>query len=270
MHLFIDGKNAIYRAVYASQKSKGLSFTYLIRQIASWMIKYNPDSVHVFWDAPRAEVWRRKIHPTYKDREGNEYIENIKPEIEKTINQAQILFNNMGIRQYSKKSMEADDLIYAAVNVLYPQNIAIVSTDGDMAQIIYRYNNVTLFNSSTNCEVKKPEHDPVYMKILTGDKSDTIEGFRGIGDKKATALLESKYGFYDFSKDNKEKFKFNMVLVDLSVCPHLMINKLYCMDILSKIVNYDNQKIIDSCKELKLTSYLMEHNNYAPHFRKLK
>ncbi len=268
-HLLIDGKNAVYRAVYASKKSRGSAFNYLIRQISSWIVKYRPSHVHVFWDAPRNDVWRRKVSSTYKNRDGNEYIENVKDDINKLIYDARSAFEHMNIRQYSKKYMEADDLIYATINILYPQKSIIVSTDSDMTQIIYRYHNVILYNSSTASEVERPEHDPVMMKVLKGDKADTIDGFRGIGEKKAAALLESKE-VYRFSIDNQSEFYRNMALVDLSVCPYLLKNKLYCMKILASSVDYHHPEIISLAKANNCYDFVGEYNQHAPYFRGLK
>lgn len=268
-HLLIDGKNAVYRAVYASKKSRGSALNYLIRQVSSWIVRYRPSSVHVFWDAPRNEVWRRKIYPLYKNREGNEYIENIKDDINKLIIDSKNIFRYMNIRQYSKKYMEADDLIYATINILYPKKSVIISTDSDMTQIIYKYHNVILYNSSTASEIDRPEHDPVMLKILKGDKADTIEGFRGIGDKKAIALLESNE-VYKFSRDNKSEFYTNMALVDLSVCPYLLNNKLYCMKILASNIDYQHSEIINIAKEVNSYDLVGEYNQHAPYFKDLK
>ncbi len=52
-------------------------------------------------------------------------------------------------------------------------------------------------------------------KALRGDNSDNIEGFRGIGDKRAALLLEDSKAFQDFlsQNDNEEKFNRNCEMI---------------------------------------------------------
>ena len=50
---------------------------------------------------------------------------------------------------------------------------------------------------------------------MRGDSSDNIEGFRGIGDKRAAALLENDNTLQDFlsQSDNQEKFDKNCEMI---------------------------------------------------------
>jgi len=40
------------------------------------VLSFKPNSIHIFWDAPSSEVWRRQLCPEYKSSRGK------KPEIE--------------------------------------------------------------------------------------------------------------------------------------------------------------------------------------------
>ena len=66
-HMLIDGKNAIYRAIFAGyndERFKKSGFDYFVitvRFISNYLTIFNPQSVHIFWDAPRENTWRRKF-----------------------------------------------------------------------------------------------------------------------------------------------------------------------------------------------------------------
>ena len=108
-------------------------------------------------------------------------------------------FKCMNVRQYGRKKMEADDMIYAAAVVMHPQEIVIVSTDSDLVQIPFAFNNCKVYNPSKDIEADVPDVNPAVQKALMGDKSDTVDGYRGIGPKKSKVLLESHSVFMPFS-----------------------------------------------------------------------
>ena len=154
--LLIDARNVLYRAVYAGKHDtrhevKYHNFVILLRQIVSWIRRYNPDSVHVFWDAPRKSVWRRKALKTYKDRSKNQYLDDIGEDLAITTKIAGEFFKVMNVRQYSKKEMEADDLIYAAASVMHPSPTVVVSTDSDMVQIPFTFSSSVSGSSNFKC-----------------------------------------------------------------------------------------------------------------------
>ena len=93
-------------------------------------------------------------------------------------------------------------------------NVTIISSDTDFIQSIS--DNIALYNPVKKSFVNRPEYDYIIWKALRGDASDNIEGFKGIGDKRAKALLENGVKLKDFlqgTEGNLEKFRVNVNLI---------------------------------------------------------
>ena len=85
--------------------------------------------------------------------------------------------------------MEADDAVAIEATELGDKGV-IVSLDKDLDQVVgHHYNFVKRLHYYVDEETAKFNF---YKQFLTGDAVDNIEGVRGIGDKRATALLEGK------------------------------------------------------------------------------
>tara|TARA_Y100000592_G_C5271194_1_gene221939 strand:- start:238 stop:600 length:363 start_codon:yes stop_codon:yes gene_type:complete len=64
--------------------------------------------------------------------------------------------------------------------------------------------------------MEKPDFNYIAWKALRGDPSDNIEGFKGIGDKRAKSLIESNEKLKQFLSTSEEflnKFKLNVRLI---------------------------------------------------------
>lgn len=280
MHMMIDARNALYRSIYAVKaesihKGKAAhaadAVTCLMRMFVKWINKYRPTSVHVFWDAPRATVWRRKILPTYKDRTQSDYVENISDDLEIVSKLTNEALSYLNVRQYSKKMMEADDLIYAATTLIHPESSVIVSTDSDMVQIPFFYGNSAVYDPKKDIEVDIPSHNPATLKALVGDKSDTIDGYYGIGPVKGLALVSDRAKLHDFLDANDRKvFLMNQLLIDLSLCPHLLANRMYASKILAAPVAWEKPKFIQMITTHKINGILQELGGILSAFKDLK
>lgn len=274
--LLIDARNVLYRAIFAVKADKRNYvkyhyFTVFLRQITSWMNKYRPSSVHIFWDAPRNTIWRKKIYETYKDRTGSSYVEDISEDLRKTTAIAKAFFNHMGVRQYSKKEMEADDLIYAAVTMIHPSKTIIVSTDSDMIQIPYTFHSCCVYNPFKNEEVCLPDINPVIQKAIVGDKSDSIIGYYGIGPKKSATLISESGKLEEFFNANgRSTFVRNMLLIDLSLNPKLLHNKLYCQKQLQTAICFNDAEIKKLINKYKINGMLQEYADLVPPFKRLQ
>jgi len=272
--LLIDVRNALYRAIYAGKAERVRNprkdnyhfITFLLRQYSYWMRTYNPKSIHIFWDAPRETVWRRIIHPTYKDRTQSSYVEDISEDLAETTVIAKELFAVLGMRQYEAPRMEADDLIYAAASVMYPQKMVIVSSDSDMIQIPYRYHNCVVFNPHHNREEALPVCCPCLVKALAGDTSDNIEGYYGIGPVKGANMAKSPKALHDYvTTHGRKKLNVNLLLIDLSVCPYLLPNKVTIMKGMVKPVVFDKPSIMGLVEKYKINGIQQEwHDIVAP------
>jgi len=266
--LLVDGKNCLYRAIFANQKSdsKQHHMTVMLRFMRSWMLQFNPKDVFVFWDAPRADVWRRKILTTYKDRSG-EYTQNVEEDVQSMLITAKEMFSHMNIRQFSRPTMEADDLIYSACRVLSPTPLVICSSDSDYIQIPYKMNNVRVFEPRQGKIIEPEQYDPAVQKALMGCKTDVVEGYDGIGKVKSAKLASDSMARSQFLKNTgRLMFARNMLLVDLSLCPKLLENDLYIMAVLNEAITYSKDTIIGLIQKHKLTGLISEiHDLVVPY-----
>lgn len=274
--LIIDVRNALYRAIYAHKaeiargKNPVHPFVILLRLMSSWINFYKPKTVHMFWDAPRKEVWRKKILESYKDRENNQYIVDISEELRQMTGICQDMFKYMNVRQFEKIKMEADDLIYTAVSIIHPEPTVIISTDSDMIQIPYRYTSCTLYDPKKEIEVTLPDYNPVLFKALKGDKADNIPGYRGVGPKKALKLSYDSCALQEYLQTaDRRVYNRNLLLIDLSLCPRILNNTIYIRKKIAETVHFDRVKLLELIKEYKIDGLLAEFNDLVVIFQRL-
>ncbi len=273
--LLVDVRNALYRSIYAVKADRRNSIKYhyfaaFLRQATSWMNKFRPESVHIFWDAPRKEVWRRKILPTYKDRATSTYVEDISEDLARTTAVAKDFFDHMNVRQYDKKTMEADDLIYAAVTMMHPRKTIIISSDSDMNQIPFNYSSCSVYDPSKQKMLEITDINPAIQKSLVGDKSDFIPGYHGIGPKKSENMLREPEQLQEFLKSSGPATYYrNMLLIDLSLNPKLLHNKVYVQRQLSKSVNFNAAEISNLINKHKVNGLLQEYADLVLPFQNL-
>lgn len=272
--LLIDARNALYRAIHATKNDQRYQVKYhyfviFLRQISSWIRRYDPVSVHIYWDAPRKTVWRKKLLPTYKDRD-DKYTDDISEELSYTTAVAKEFFKVIKCRQYSRPEMEADDLIYATVAAIHPMPTVIVSTDSDMIQIPYRFSSSVVFHPQKQEELEVPDINPVMQKALVGDKTDSVDGYHGIGPKKSALLLADNTQLEDFLKlKGRKTFGLNLALIDLSLCPRVLANMLYVQRRLAEDVEFSKDSVNELTKKYKVNGMMQEYANLIPPFKKL-
>lgn len=275
LHLLVDARNAIYRSIWAIKADRNEvkyhSFTILLRQLTRWMNLFSPTSVHIFWDAPRNTVWRKKILKTYKDRSVNPYYGDISEDLKIATEVAQDFFALMNVRQYSRTAMEADDMIYAATSVLHPSESVIISSDSDMIQIPFYFSSSKQYDPGKKSVVEVPKNNPAVQKALVGDKSDMIDGYNGIGPKKSALLLEDHKLLRKFLDDNNaDIFHRNLLLIDLSLCQQLLHNRMYVQKRLSEPTKFSGKEINELIIKHKVNGLLQEYSDLIPPFEQLK
>lgn len=278
--LLIDIKNLMYRGIYAGfanpsfdQSKKDYSIV-VFRLLYKYFQEFNPKSIHIFWDPPKENLWRKNIHAGYKEgRDYNRYDIDISKEIAKLSRILNGMFKCMGFYQYKDDHAEADDLIYAFCKVHRRLgNYVIISSDHDMVQIPYLFDNVSV-SSPDNKKDKieqVPNYDPVIEKSLRGDVSDNIEGFKGIGKVKGPRLARDHKLLIEYlnKNDGWDKYIFNRSLIDLSTNPDLSRNMLYVMNISSQkpSTNFKMAKKIS----LKVKGLYTEFNSLISPFQFMK
>lgn len=264
--LLIDGKNVLYKVVLAQRanakfgKTNQHSFTIFLRLVTKWMRMHRPMMVCICWDAKRDTIWRRKILPTYKERPVS--FDDIQDNLRDAISTITDLIPYLNVKMLSRLEMEADDIIYSAVAHLHPYPVIIVSRDSDMIQIPYKFNNpasVKVFDHDKDIFQNIPEYDPVKLKALSGDTSDNINGYSGIGPKRGAALLANKEALDKFlQKNGKDIYIRNRALIDLSLCPRLGDNITYIEQQLREPTVCDISKVIQMANKYKITGLTSE------------
>lgn len=246
MHLLIDGKNLLYRGIYASLNTKNIDhFVAICRMMYSYLHKFNCNNVHVFWDDHKENLWRREILPTYKDAACRDKTQEVGDKLVRYQGICEEVWTNMNVKQYKRPRMEADDLIFAFCHLIH-DDIIIVSNDGDMTQISYLYNHVKIYHPLKKIISDRPEHDPILMKCLDGDTSDNIKGYYGIGPKKAAVCSTNIKTLWDLLLEKgKETYETNRKLIDLSLCPYLNDNMIYIMENYNQTTKFDKKLIIE-------------------------
>lgn len=277
MYLLVDAKNLLFRAVYACVAERAYreatthSVVVFLKQIIQAINATKATSVLIFWDAPRKEVWRRSILETYKDRSTSEYVMNATEELENAMAMLKELLQYMNCRQFERPKMEADDLIYAAVQVAHPQDTVVVSTDSDMLQIPYMFNSCKVYNPKLKEFLPMPQLNPVLMKSIIGDTSDSIPGYRGIGPKRGADIVSEPGGINSFlQKQDPKIFYRNLSLIDLSLCPSLLSNKVYMIKNLHSSIQFNNSAIINVVQKYNVAQLLKDHLQVVKPFEKMQ
>jgi 5'-3' exonuclease len=278
-HLIIDAKNMLYRAIYSARsdqnfKSSGHHPINIVLHILTYYReKFQPEQIHVFWDSPRDHTWRRK--------------ETIVQGLVDLTEISTMLFSNMGIRQYYRSLMEADDLIYAFCKLNPQEPSVIVSSDSDLNQIPFHFSNVSVYHPTKKKDTvePRPKHDPIPRKCLIGDKSDNIFGYHRVGKVTAGRLTEDTEKLHEFFLSEKaivqdydsgqqvvvgpRRFLENLQLIDLSLCPHLLDNLGYVLSKQFKPVKFDLKNVRNLISKYKLRGVTADIPRYISPFKKL-
>ncbi len=276
LSLLIDGKNTTYRSLFAGRgDARFIDSGYhplviWLRFVSRWVIEFKPDSIHVFWDCPREDVWRRKVYSEYKENRDKPRCDDITEKLAEITDAAIDILQYMNCRCYIRDSQEADDLIYAFCKMTYPNQSIIVSSDKDMSQIPWRMPNVKWYEPKLR-EFKQIPVNPVTQKALMGDSSDNIDGYVGIGEAKSKKLCENLDNLSRFLSDNDNKlYKRNISLIDLSCNPAITNNELYVMRKLTEKPLFDRKIIFNKALEYKIRGLQAEYASIVMPFRDLQ
>lgn len=211
--LILDGYNLFYRARYSGMNKGEYSTIFnFFRGLRPLVEKFNPDVIDLVLEGrpvKRLDVLAEyKGQRTYHDKDNFNFQRN---EIVKIIDQF------FPINLIRHPNFECDDVI-GHLSKKYEANdndVTIVSSDTDFIQLIS--DKINVYNPVKKSFLEKTEYDYVAWKSLVGDKSDNIEGFKGIGDKTAKKLLNDTFKLNEFlDKDNnRERFEKNNFLIKL-------------------------------------------------------
>jgi len=239
--LVVDGFNLAFRFKHANKRNFAGEY---LQTVLSFAQSYGAKKIVVLSDG--GSNYRKELFPEYKasrkELRANQSQEE-KDNFELFMQDWEVAFELCGTEAITIKyiGVEADDIaayLCGRKNVLDQfDHVWLLSTDKDWDLLIgdkvskfsYRTRKETTLENWSEHYSYKPE-DHISIKVLQGDKSDSIPGVIGIGEKRAATLLKEYGTAYDIYsslpiQDNKvyiqnlNKFKeqilINYELMDL-------------------------------------------------------
>ena len=232
----------------------------------------NFNKVVVFWDGETSTSQRRLIYPKYKlNRKG--VTEDFKEQsFNKQKQRVKEYLEEMFVRQVEFENSEADDLIAYYCKISKDEDKTIFSGDRDLTQLISE--DVTIYSPNTKkyykngdkiklYEIEIPHYNVKTFKIISGDKSDNIDGIYYLGEKTIVKLfpeiLEKEVSFTDILTRGEELLKEQK---DNTALKNLLTGKTKegifgdeFFEINKKIVDLSEPLIIEEGKELVRAYY---------------
>jgi DNA polymerase-1 len=264
--LLVDGQWNIKRNFKKRQDLKtstghlcGGSFGFL-DSLKSTMNRVLPDRVVVMWDGFHSGKLRYDIYPPYKANRNKDWEKTQKAiatdglynpqdlervEMLKQKIQVQNYLDELYIRQVEVDLIEADDLIaqYILRSESDDEEIIVYSRDKDYLQLIS--DKVSIMSSDSAFFINKKEYENKYghsldnellFKCFEGDKSDKIEGVRGI-----TRETLIKY----FPNIKKEKYLYSRLVEESLEAQKKKKLKIYDKILESESILYRNAKLMN-------------------------
>ncbi len=194
----IDGSSFLYRAYYGlrplhTPQGEPVQAVYgFCRMIKKLMEKFDPQQIALVWDS-KGKTERHEIFADYKGTR-QAPPSDLFEQKEHIIKFADLI----GLKQYAKTGVEADDLMYSLAKwwTEDKKTAVIVTSDKDMGQALT--NSITIYDSFKDIIIDDvafiekmgfaPKKTTFYFSLV-GDTSDNIPGVKGIGAKGALDLV---------------------------------------------------------------------------------
>ena len=270
--LLVDGNNLVkigfhgVKDYYHNGKHIG-AIWHFVNTIRRFIDEQNFDKVVVMWDGDDNSSARKLIYPQYKEQRrdrDNEYKLDSFTEQKERIKQ---YLEDCYIRQINVDNNEADDLIAYYCQISENEQKTIYSGDKDLTQLISdkvsvyypRTKETYQLGSKIKCDIYEFPHQNIKTyKILSGDKSDNIDGISGLGEKTLIKffpeLLEKPVTITDILQKAENLLKENK---NNKTLQNLISGKTKSgvhgeefFTINEKIINLSNPLITDDAKEL--------------------
>lgn len=209
---------------------EGMAYLVFFRKLHKLYKNFKDHIFIMTWDSPGSSDWRREVYEGYKANR-NYTADPIWSVFFTICNEIRGILDAYPIYQIKIERLEADDIMYEMSKKLSAERhkVVIISGDSDMIQVVQEFG-VKLFNPIKHKYVPAPKtYDYCTYKAIKGDKSDTIEGLVGYGEKNSVRLAEEVYNedFLDafsapeLSKEQYEKVLKNLKVIRISNNPNL-------------------------------------------------
>jgi 5'-3' exonuclease len=238
-----------------------------VNTIRRFIDEQNFDKVVVMWDGDDNSSTRKLIYPQYKEQRrdrDNEYKLDSFTEQKERIKQ---YLEDCYVRQINVDNNEADDLIAYYCQISDNEQKTIYSGDKDLTQLISdkvsvyypRTKETYQLGSKIKCDIYEFPHQNIKTyKILSGDKSDNIDGISGLGEKTLIKffpeLLEKPVTITDILQKAENLLKENknnktlQNLISGKTKSGVHGEEFFAIN--EKIINLSNPLITDDAKEL--------------------
>lgn len=227
----------------------------LVRQVAGLINMFQPYSVFVAFDIDKSK-YRLSLFPEYKAGRHVKISEELQKKFaHRAIHTSylKLIFPMLGVNVMTCPDVEADDVIANFVRQSKRFN-TIVSTDKDFIQLVdpntrlYRpiRNPVMVTNNNIDEILGFSKDLFLDVKTLEGDKSDNIEGVKGVGAKTALKIFKlagsnevplvrkwaeeectHKYKDELIKFIDEDRWNFNLKLMDLRKGPEVDIKETF-------------------------------------------
>jgi 5'-3' exonuclease len=239
---------------------------HFINTLRKQIDEHNYDKIIVFWDGDDNSAVRRKLYPNYKlnrRQSMNEFkLESYHIQKERVKEYLEECF----VRQVRATECEADDLIAFYCQIAKEESKTILSADKDYFQLIDKHTSIyspiskVTFKNGDKVkfgDTEFPHYNVLTLKILTGDKSDNIEGISLLGEKTLVKffpeILEKEISYNDIltrAEDLLKEQKDNQTLKNLLTGKTKSgIFEKEFFQVNEQIVDLDNPLLTDEDKE---------------------
>ena len=210
--LLLDAYNLIHRAHHGFNKGKHGTVYSFFRSLRVLEEKFEPHKIYFVLEGYTRR--RMELLPEYKGTRVRADNNNFHEQKRMII---RLMKENFPVTSVRHPDYECDDVLAHLVQHTHGQDeCVIISSDSDFYQLHNTCNNVEIYNPVRKMIIPKVEFDYVSYKALRGDASDNIQGFEGIGNKRAKKLVDSPKLLKEFLKKapgHKEKFEVNCSLI---------------------------------------------------------
>jgi len=223
--LLVDGNNLLKIGFHGVKDyfNKGEhigGLWHFLNTLRRFIDEENFSKVVVFWDGETSTSQRRLIYPKYKLNRKAPENELKEESFNKQKHRVKEYLEEMFVRQVEFPNSEADDLIAYYCQISKGEQKTIFSGDRDLTQLISE--DVSVYSPNTKKyykngdkiklhEIEIPHYNVKTFKIISGDKSDNIDGIYYFGEKTFVKLfpelLEKEVSFSDILTKGEELLK---------------------------------------------------------------
>ena len=201
--LLVDGNNLMkigfhgVRDLFHENKHIG-GIWHFLNTLRRFINEENFDKVVVFWDGEDSSQPRKILYPQYKENRRSNFTDEQHLSFSEQRQRVKVYLEEMFVRQIECPQNEADDLIAYYCKISENEQKMIFSSDRDLTQLIS--DKVSIYSPSTKLTYKNgdkiklyeaeiPHYNVKAYKILSGDKSDNIDGIFYLGEKTLLKLF---------------------------------------------------------------------------------